>query len=552
MEIYHQYVKLRKEFGRHPRFVDEGAEMLADIRPNEQHAAEYISRNPVTTNCQVVPEMSEHEANTNAVIYANKAMTHVEGGWPKEVDYTEAEHVIRYCKKVEKDEEYVKTVVGLSQKVEQLAKQNNAIDIYEEYFDDITTSHAAEVPYANTLTVFRDPQQIKRNASYLSWSPDGGKKLAIAYSILEFQGQPSGMSLSSYIWDVNNPNTPDFELCPLSQLCCLKFNNKDPNIVGAGQYNGQFSFFDVRKGNKVCEASPMERCHRDPVFDFSWLQSKTGTECMSVSTDGYVYWWDIRKLGEPLEDLPLKEKNSELLLGGVALEYDPAAGATKFMIGTEQGTILSCNRKAKNPQDRVGAAYQGHHGPVYALKRNPFYPKYFVSIGDWAARLWTEDLKTPLIQTKYHPTYLMGGTWSPSRPGVFFTIKRDGCMDVWDMFYTHNDPTLKVQVTDQPLVSFGVVDTGQQCAVGAVDGSCALLELCDGLVTMAPNEKQAINNMFERETSREKNLEKIQKEAKIKAKKDAAKKEEILDTVTDEEIQELEENFFKAINAARQ
>lgn len=27
-------------------------------------------------------------------------MNHVEGGWPKEVDYTEAEHVIRYRKKV--------------------------------------------------------------------------------------------------------------------------------------------------------------------------------------------------------------------------------------------------------------------------------------------------------------------------------------------------------------------------------------------------------------------------------------------------------------------
>ena len=38
MEVYHQYVKLRKQFGRHPKFNDEGAEMLADIRPNEEHA----------------------------------------------------------------------------------------------------------------------------------------------------------------------------------------------------------------------------------------------------------------------------------------------------------------------------------------------------------------------------------------------------------------------------------------------------------------------------------------------------------------------------------
>ena len=38
------------------------------------------------------------------------------------------------------------------------------------------------------------------------------------------------------------------------------------------------------------------------------------------------------------------------------------------MVGTEQGVILSCNRKAKNPQDKITAAFTGHHGPIYALQ----------------------------------------------------------------------------------------------------------------------------------------------------------------------------------------
>lgn len=95
MEIYHHYARLRKHFGRHPKFVDERAEMLADIRPNEEHAQDHIPRNPMITATQCVPELSEHEANTNAVIYANRVMSHVEGGWPKDVDCTEAEHTIR-------------------------------------------------------------------------------------------------------------------------------------------------------------------------------------------------------------------------------------------------------------------------------------------------------------------------------------------------------------------------------------------------------------------------------------------------------------------------
>eukprot|EP00983_Pelagomonas_calceolata_P011955 384536-Pelagomonas_calceolata.AAC.1 len=34
--------------------------------------------------------------------------------------------------------------------------------------------------------------------------------------------------------------------------------------------------------------------------------------------------------------MPLREKGSETTLGGVVLEYDPAAGPTNFMVGTEQ------------------------------------------------------------------------------------------------------------------------------------------------------------------------------------------------------------------------
>lgn len=69
--------------------------MLADVRPNEEHAADCVPRNPMLSVVQCVPEMSEHDANTTAVLYASKAVAHVEGGWPKDVDCTEAEHTIR-------------------------------------------------------------------------------------------------------------------------------------------------------------------------------------------------------------------------------------------------------------------------------------------------------------------------------------------------------------------------------------------------------------------------------------------------------------------------
>lgn len=144
MEIYHQYVKLRRHFGRWPKVVDEGAEMIADVRPNEEHAERYIERCPVTTCAQVIPDMSEHDANTNEVLYSKHNINHEEGGWPKDVDYTEAEHTIRFRKKVEKDEDYIKTVVGLGKRAEARAMQNNAIDIYQQYYTTGLTDVVAQ------------------------------------------------------------------------------------------------------------------------------------------------------------------------------------------------------------------------------------------------------------------------------------------------------------------------------------------------------------------------------------------------------------------------
>lgn len=48
-------------------------------------------------------------------------------------------------------------------------------------------------------------------------------------------------------------------------------------------------------------------------------------------------------------------------------------------------------------------------------------------------------------------------------------------------------------------------------AVGDSDGVITLMQLCDSLVNMAPNEKNMIGQMFDRETKREKNLEAIKK-----------------------------------------
>jgi dynein intermediate chain 2 len=67
-------------------------------------------------------------------------------------------------------------------------RENNAIDIYEEYFDNVKDVSEADVPLsARTINLFRDPNPVKRSAVYNCWHPDGGGRLAVAYSDLRFQ-----------------------------------------------------------------------------------------------------------------------------------------------------------------------------------------------------------------------------------------------------------------------------------------------------------------------------------------------------------------------------
>ncbi|KAJ8246276.1 hypothetical protein GJAV_G00265790 [Gymnothorax javanicus] len=558
MEIVYVYTKKRREFGRQCNFSDRPAELHVDILPDPSLAANFIERDPCDVPVQCAQEMSEHEVNTVRFESENRGINHVEGGWPKDVNPQEVEQTIRYRKKVEKDENYVNTILQLGSHMEHCIKQNNAIDIYQEYFEeDEGTEDCEEQPWAKTINVFRDPNAIKRTATGLSWHPDGSRKLAVAYSSLEFQRAAPEMSLDSYIWDTESPNKPEMTLKPVSPLICLEYNPKDSHVLVGGCYNGQIAYWDTRKGSQPVETSTIEHSHRDPVYKAIWLQSKTGTDVFSASTDGQVLWWDIRKLSEPTEKLildPNKKGNLDNALGAISLEFEPTM-PTKFMVGTEQGLVVSCNRKAKTPAEKIVCTYSGHHGPIYALQRNPFFPKNFLTVADWTARIWSEDIKeSSIMWTKYHMSFLTDGCWSPVRPSVFFTVKMDGTLDVWDLLFKQNDPALRQKVCDEALFSLRVQDNGRLLCCGSQLGTATMLEISPGLCTLQRNEKALATAMFEREAKREKILEARHREMRLKerSRSEQGREEEGTKETKGEEdpddlIAQAEKEFFEIV-----
>ncbi|CAF3414406.1 unnamed protein product [Rotaria sp. Silwood1] len=561
MDIQYVYTKKRSEFGRQVIFSDRPVELIADIPPNPELAREYISRNPVELAIQNVREFSEHWVNTVRFETENRGINHVEGGWPKDINPLEPDQTSRFRKKTEKEDGFTRSLLSLGQLVEHTIKQNNAVDIYENYFQNLEPDVVEEAPYAKTVNIYRDPHNARRTANHISWYADGARKLAVSYCNLEFQSGTNDSFIDSYIWDTENPTKPDLSLKPLSPLVCVEFNPKDTHQLVGGCYNGQVCIFDTRKGSTAVEQSLIENSHRDPAYKTVWLQSKSGTEFFSASTDGKILWWDTKKLSEPVETLILdieKKGRLENALGAMSLEYESTI-PTKFMVGTEQGRIVSCNRKGKNDAEKIGNVFPGHWGPVYALQRHPNFLKNFLSVGDWTVRIWSEEMRDDCIMwTKPSVHALTDGQWSPTRSSIFFTTKMDGTLDVWDILFKQNEPTLSIQVVDEALYCLRVQEPhGRLVACGSQNGTVTLVEVSDNLCIQGKSEKSLVNGMFDRETRRAKILE-----ARGRARRDARGKsahgEKTEKTTTDggtgeselkeaDPIEKAEKDFWKIV-----
>ncbi|NXY11509.1 DNAI2 protein, partial [Pteruthius melanotis] len=523
MEIKLEFVRKRSEFGRPCNFSDFLAEVTADIPPDPGLADDFIPQDPVDFAFQEGPVMALHEVNTERVQVSIKGVNHVEGGWPQHVDPKNPELTSRY-----REEEYFE-------------------EEEEEEEDD-------EQPSAKTICVIRDPNMTKRMATHISWHPDANRAVAVAYCSLDFQDSRKDMSFDSYIWDLEKPYSPELTLKPSSPLVTLEYNSKDWHHVLGGCYNGQIAYWDTRKGGLPVEVTPVEFSHRDPVYGAFWLPSRTGTECFSGSTDGQVLWWDIRKMSQPSEKLILditKEEQLKKALGASALDFAPTM-PTKFLVGTEQGTIISCNRDSKTPPEKMAHIFSGHLGAVYSVTRNPFFPKVFLSVGDWTARIWTEELmdSSSIMATKYHTPYLLDCCWSPVKPAVFFTAKSDGTLDVWDFLFHQKEPSLSLKVSNDPLLSLRSQDNGRVLGCGTRMGIVSLLEISPGLCTMKKNEKTLTSSMFEREARREKVLQDKHRERLVREQERArARPEEQEDPR--EVFEKAREDFFSIIKAER-
>ncbi|CAO1421747.1 unnamed protein product [Diamesa tonsa] len=524
------YQKERREFGKQCLFSDKKF-LMVSLPSNHDDFNGFMLRNPVSEGTQLGKQYALSEVNTESTTVEHKGVLHQEGGWPKDVNCEDAEQTVRYRRKLEKDDTFITQVTKLGERMENCILQNNAVDIYDSYFEKLDPAPIVDRSHSRTMFVYKDAELPSRPVSHLSWSPDGGTKLAITYCNTDFQKNTPNLSMNSYIWETENPNQPLYKLCPSSSSICVEYNPKDPNVLVSGQYNGQCNTWDTRAGSRPVSNTPKEVCHRECVNSVLWINSKTATEFFSGGADGQVIWWDTRKLNERLDMLlmdPVKcdDQVRERSYGVSVLEYETTI-PTRFMVGTEQGLLFSCNRKGKTPMEKIPQRMQCHASPIYTLARNPAFFKNFITVGDWNARIWSEDCKeSSVIWTKFSPVELTDGCWSPTKCSLFYLGRTDGNLEAWDLLQQQSEPILTIKVCDNSIKCVKPHETGRMIACGSSNGNVYLVEVSENMTHSAKNDKAILTAMLDRESKREKILEGKLREIKIKMKTQVKTQEE--------------------------
>ena len=91
-----------------------------------------------------------------------------------------------------------------------------------------------------------------------------------------------------------------------------------------------------------------------------------------------------------------------------------------------------------------------------------------------------------------------GGCWSPARMSVFYTIRQDGVLEVWDILYNHRGPYQEAKIADHPLYALKLNPNGKMIALGAGDGSTIIASFAEELLDNNKIERGNTNDMLER------------------------------------------------------
>ncbi|VVD00822.1 unnamed protein product [Leptidea sinapis] len=523
-DLTYAYFKPRKDFGKQPLFCEVDSHLIDSISPSKHDQQQYCLRNPVNHDTQTSYHFSEKYMNTKELIVEHAGINHTEGGWPKDIHVDDEEATSRYCRRVERDDAYIHTVLSTYPQFKSYIDQNNGIEMYDMFFKNMPTQKSVEKSMIQVGNAFKDDQE--RPISSISWTFEDNSKMVVAYCNKQYPlSQPVNKDFTCSIWDIENPNSPMLQLHPTSacwQLVCSPGNS---NVIVGGLEDGTVCIFDTRVNSQCTSSSPLHLAHRDPISSLIYIPSRLNTDFFSASTDGMCKWWDVRNTSSPTDTLiisiqipPGESKSIANSEGISSLQYDRSF-PTKFLCGTDTGFVINVNRKGKTHNEIMSAVFAAHYGPVHAVHRSPCTSKIFITCGDWRVNIWSDDIHSgPIITGMKHVKKITDVVWSPHRISNYMSISADGKFRVWDLLRKYHEPVITLPVSKYPLLKLKPHEDGQKVAVGDKKGIVYLLYLSENLVISSETDKPLMLKNFDRETRREHILESRVREIKLRLK----------------------------------
>ncbi|MES1905773.1 MAG: Dynein intermediate chain 2, axonemal, partial [Paramarteilia canceri] len=445
-------------------------------------------------------------ANTERLETEKKGMNHTEGGWPKDVSVDDHDQVKRYRKKIEKDESFLNALYKLSLRIEDCIRNRDALDIFDRI---IHPKCDAKLDQKNinensirTISFFSNPAGSDFTVSGLSWSPGDSNKIAVSYSSTITDKKTN---CNSFIIDSEDPSTPLYTLLTHTNCSSIAFNGKDSNIITLGFEDGRIGLYDIRKvafekENIVGSLTSIEISHSGPVHCIEWIQAKSGSEFFSAGLDGNIFYWDTRKFSEHIEKINIRNpklaSNHELEKcsqpGISAMEFEPTI-PTKLLVGAENGTIFIINRKGKTNSEKLGTQLKASRGYIGILKRNPFYPKYFIVSGENYLSIWSEDFKDgPIVEFNNDSGDIASALWSTTRPGVIFVVMRKGSIEIIDLLESLESLKTQYKVCNDKLSCAEICSNGKKIAVGSETGKLYFIGISEKYFLQQKNEKSLV------------------------------------------------------------
>lgn len=555
MNLVYPYDKKRSRCGKQPMFCMTQTDLLDSINPDKSEQRLYCLRNPVNQECQVYAPKGEHEANTITVEHKSRGINHCEGGWPKEIHYNNEDDTLRYRRRIEREDSYVNAIMKLAPKFDYFIQQNNAVEIYEQYFKGMDETLAFEKPTVKLNNEYRDPD--KRPISSVCWTHEDDPKLVATYCSKRYPvAGPVNDNFTCHVWALENPHYPASEFLPPTACWVIACSPINPAIIVGGLDDGRVCVFDLRDQPEPIAISPPHVAHRDPVNSLLFIQSRLNNEFFSGSSDGQCMWYDIRNLSKPIDSLIMSVNlphgqiatfsNSESIS---ALQFDRSF-PTRFLCGTDTGLVINVNRKGKTPRDVMSAVFKAHKGPVRAVHRSPCTSKMFITCGDWTTHIWSDDLRhSPIITGMPHRYEILDVVWAPQRLSAYMTVAADGKFRYWDLLRRFRKPVISIPVSRYPLLELVPHEEGRLVAMGGKLGTLFLVTLSEDLVFSGNKDKQLMIQNYERECKREHILETRVKEIRLKKKADDEAASTQTDDVYNEEAQLLavEEDYRKQV-----